>query len=437
MEEKYDNYKIELRSQEVQELLGHVPRWIIRWGTILVFLILILLFILSKVLRYPDIIHSQIQLTANVPPAELKANVDGAIKSILVSDNQLVKKDEVLAHIQSAADYDDVIWLSAALSDSFAIEQLISEEALRKRQLILGDMQSSYAAFINTLEEYQSFVDIDYYIRKLESIKGEQSKYRQYINSLNDQQNILKQEYLIVGNQYKRDSVLAVQSVLSKTELEKSEENKLKKLYELKESGAKLNQAVIQVANLEQEKLELELQLEKENKKLYSDLKSRWNELKGEISQWSKSYLIKAPFDGIVSLNKIWTENQYVEEGEIVMMVLPLNTDKIIGRILIQPSGAGKIHIKDKVIIQFDNYPYLEYGIVTGKIESMSPAPEGGLYYARVTLDSTELVTNYNNKLNFSQNMQGNAEIITESRSLFERIIAPLKSVVEIQNQYK
>lgn len=425
----------EIRSQEVQELLGHVPKWVVRWGTIVILVILVLFFVLSKTLRYPDIIHSQIQLTTNIPPAEIKANIDGTIQKILISDKQLVEKNQTLAVVQSGADYEHVVTILSFLTDSFAIEKFINIELFDKK-LNLGDIQPAFASFINTLEEYKSFIDVDFYSRKLNSLQEELSKYRNYYTNIKDQLSAIEKEYLIVEQQFKRDSGLTVQGVLSANELEKSEQVKLSKLYNLKESAAKLNQATIQITNLEQEKLDLQLQLEKENLKLFSDLKARWNELNGAIEQWKKNYLITAPFNGRVSMNKIWSENQYVKEGEIVLTVLPSETERIIGRVSVQPSGVGKIMKNNKVIIQFDNYPYLEYGVVTGKIESISLAPENGTYSAMVAIDSLELVTNYNNRLNFSQNMQGNAEIITESRTLFDRIFAPVKSAIEIQSMY-
>jgi multidrug resistance efflux pump len=426
----------EIRSQEVQELLGHVPRWVVRWGTIVILIILVLLFILSKTLRYPDIIHSQIQLTTNIPPAEIKANIDGSIKSILVTDKQAVEKSQTIAVIQSATDYNDICWLSSFLADSFAIEKYINKELFDKK-LALGEIQPSYAAFINTLEEYKNFVDVDYYTRKLNSLQEELAKYKHYLANSKEQQALINKEYLIVEQQFKRDSGLAAKGVLSSIELEKSEQARLNKLLDLKQAVSNQNQINIQITNLEQEKLDLQLQLEKENMNLFSTLKARWNELNGAIAQWKEKYIIASPFDGTVSMNKIWSENQYVKEGEIVVTVLPKETEKIVGRVSVQPSGAGKIMKNNKVIIQFDNYPYLEYGVVTGKIESVSLSPENGIYYAKVAIDSTNLITNYNNKLIFSQNMQGSAEIITESRTLFDRIFAPVKSAIEIQSMYK
>lgn len=427
--------KYELRSQEVQELLGRMPRWIVRWGTLIVFEILFLLFVIAKVLSYPDVINSQILLTADIPPAEMKAYTDGIIKKILIADHEAVEKDQLLAVIHSAANYEDVIWLSENLPVNFNVEAVLNQ-SFKVKNLKLGSIQHVYAGYVNSLEEYQGFINVDYYRKKADATQNEINKYQLYITKLTEQRAVLNEEYNLNNNKFKRDSSLTVNGVLSKKELEVSEEQRLESLYNLKEEESNLSQARIEVARLEQNLLELELQLQQQDQKIYSGLKEKFENLIGAIAQWKKDYLVISPFEGRVSMSRIWSENQYVKQGEVVLTVIPENYERIQGRVSLKPTGAGKIKEKDKVIIRFDSYPYLEYGVVTGRIKSMSLAPEGGVYYASVILDSAVLVTNYNVHLNFTQNMQGSADIITESRSLLDRIIAPLKSAVETQQMY-
>ena len=42
-----NNTTFELRSEEVQDILTKVPHWMIRWGTVLIFGIIIMLFFTS------------------------------------------------------------------------------------------------------------------------------------------------------------------------------------------------------------------------------------------------------------------------------------------------------------------------------------------------------------------------------------------------------
>ena len=54
--------KIELRSEEVQEILGTPPRWIVRWGITIILLVVIILFAGSYLFKYPDIIFANVVL---------------------------------------------------------------------------------------------------------------------------------------------------------------------------------------------------------------------------------------------------------------------------------------------------------------------------------------------------------------------------------------
>ncbi len=56
----------ELRSEEVQEILDKVPHWMIRWGNLLFFVLIIILLVLTYVIKYPDVIKTEALLTTIV-----------------------------------------------------------------------------------------------------------------------------------------------------------------------------------------------------------------------------------------------------------------------------------------------------------------------------------------------------------------------------------
>ncbi|HBB92739.1 MAG: hypothetical protein A2X22_04520 [Bacteroidetes bacterium GWF2_49_14] len=59
--------QIELRQEELREILGIVPPWIVRWGTVLIAMVILTLLIGAAWFRYPDRISSQVVLTASNP----------------------------------------------------------------------------------------------------------------------------------------------------------------------------------------------------------------------------------------------------------------------------------------------------------------------------------------------------------------------------------
>ena len=82
--------KIEIRSEEIQDILGQVPHWIVRWGTIVILFTVVVLLAGSWFFTYPDIKRAEIIVTTENPPATLVARTSGQIESLFVADSQYV-----------------------------------------------------------------------------------------------------------------------------------------------------------------------------------------------------------------------------------------------------------------------------------------------------------------------------------------------------------
>ena len=96
---KDTNDNIELRSEEVQEILGSSPYWIVRWGITLIAFIFLLLLAGSAIFKYPDMINASVTLTGTVPPAEIVSRSTGKLHKLYIKDNQHVKRGDYLADV--------------------------------------------------------------------------------------------------------------------------------------------------------------------------------------------------------------------------------------------------------------------------------------------------------------------------------------------------
>jgi HlyD family secretion protein len=81
------------------------------------------------------------------------------------------------------------------------------------------------------------------------------------------------------------------------------------------------------------------------------------------------------------------------------------------------------------VNIKLSGFPYLEYGMIRGYVKSKSLVASGDAYIIEVSLPQG-LTTLYDRQLDFSQNMQGRAEIITDKLRLLQRIINPFRYII-------
>ncbi len=85
---------IELRSEEVQEVLGAVPPWILRWGITTLFVIVVVLLLGCWFFKYPDTIQASMTLTGEMPPANIVAKTTGRIKEIYTKYQQNLENNE-------------------------------------------------------------------------------------------------------------------------------------------------------------------------------------------------------------------------------------------------------------------------------------------------------------------------------------------------------
>jgi len=429
-----ENQKIELRSEEVQDILGHVPAWIVRWGILLILITVILLIVGSWFFRYPDIIRANVIITTENPPATLVAKTNGKIQELFVQDNQNVTAGTRLAIIESAADYRDVLLLDEMTSEIRHIipnfEMLVTLDLGTDYKL--GDIQPAYASFLKTHKDYQNFIKLNYHEQKINALKSEVVKLEQHLKNLQQIRSLHKRELDLIQIQFNRDSTLLVKGAIAPAEFDKSKANLLGKQYEFEQVKIDESDTEIQIEKRKQDILELELAASEGKIKQQNSWQESFDNLTAQISLWKQKYLLEAPIDGVVSFTTYWSKNQNVREGDRVMTIIPTDQGKIIGKINLPIQGAGKVTINQQVNIKIDNFPYLEYGMVKGVVRNISLVPDNKEYTVEVDLPDG-LTTYYKKEIPFKQEMQGTAEVLTDQRRLLERIISPIRTIITQQ----
>jgi multidrug resistance efflux pump len=432
-----EEQKIELRSEDVQEILGHVPAWIIRWGILVVLITVILVIIGSWFFRYPDIKRANVIITTENPPATLIARSNGKIQELFVEDNQQVTAGTRLAIIENAADYKDVFWLNEITSE---IRDIIPNfdmlvDLNLSTDYTLGEIQQSYANFLKTHKDYQNFIELNYHAQKIAALQSEVSKLEQHLNNLRQIRALHKRELNLIQNQFNRDSLLYIQKVIPAADFDKSKSNLLGKQYEYEQTKIDESETEIQIAKLNQGILDLQLTASEERRQQQNAWQESFENLTAQISLWKQKYLLEAPIDGVVSFTAFWSKNQNVREGDRVMTIIPADQGKIVGKINLPIQGAGKVSLGQQVNIKIDNFPYLEYGMIKGVVRNISLVPDNQEYIVEVDLPEG-LTTYYKIEIPFKQEMQGTAEILTDERRLLERIVSPIRAVISKQRSH-
>lgn len=421
---------VEIRSEEVQEVLTQIPGWIIRWGITVVFLTVGMILLASWFIKYPDTISATVVLTTQRAPVGMIARSSGRL-NLFAKDYEGVKEGDSLALIENPANAEDIFYLTNKLdipqADLYQ-QEILSPDSF-KVNLNLGQLQESYGEFRNALNNYALFEQLNFYEKQVQAIQSRINNYKQLNLQLEKQNEIVSQELALAKKEYNRDSILFRQKVIAELDFEKANSSYLqtKRVFEAARSEMINNQ--ILSSQLEAQVLELGIELQEKEDNLRNKIRDTYKILESQLSAWEEQYLFEAPFDGKVAFSKYWSDNQYVKEGEEVMTVIPYSQD-VFGQVLMPVSGSGKVEVGQRVNIRFDNYPSNEYGMVTGKVESIGLLPRDNMYSIRISLPNG-LITSYEKKLEFRQEMQGSAEIVTQDMRLLARIFNQFKALMD------
>jgi HlyD family secretion protein len=416
-----------LYSEPVKEIISNPPRKIIRWGTTLIFSIFLFFILLSWLIKYPDIVSAPIEITTVNPPITLVSKITGRINKLYVTDGEKVTPGKLLAVMETAASIQEFKLLTAAIDTIENPEKLSSDSLLRFSKL--GEIQPYYASFLKALSDFNTFIRNDYYGNKINSLTVEITSLQEYINRMKVKENLMSDNQVLERKKYQRDSILFSGKVYAESDFEKSKQAYNLIRLELQQAGLDRSVKVIEVTEEKQQLLDYRIKGEEEKQKLISVLNESFLNLSAQMKIWENKYLLISPVKGIVTFTKYWSENQSVLIDQSVLNVVPENAGNYVGRINLSMVRSGKVKINMVVNIKLSSFPYLEYGMVRGIINTKSLVPSGDAYIIEVYLPQG-LKTLYGKELDFTQNMQGTAEIITEDIRLLQKIINPLRHLI-------
>jgi multidrug efflux pump subunit AcrA (membrane-fusion protein) len=416
-----------LYSDPINEIISVPPGRIIRNGTTVIFVVLLILIIMAWIIRYPDVVPAPIEITTVNPPVTLVTKVSGRINRIMVKDGDKVNSGSLLAVMETTASLDDILSLKSIIDTVRNPVQLINSTL--PELPALGDIQQYYATFLKALSDYNIFVRNDIYGSRIRSLKEELGATEKLIRETNLKEKFLNENLGLQAIQFSRDSSLFSKNVNAASVFEMSRQTFNKSRVDLQEVRISQSQASITLAEKKLLVQEYDYKRKEEKQNLISLLNEAFMNLSAQLRAWENKYLLVTPVNGTVTFTRYWSENQSVIEGEHVLNVVPDSAGKYIGRITLSMQRSGKVKTGMPVNIKLSGFPYLEFGMVHGYVRSKSLVPSSDAYIVEVELPQG-LRTLYNRQLDFTQNMQGTAEIKTDSLRLLQRIINPFRYVV-------
>ena len=420
---------IQLRSEEVQEILNFVPNWMIRWGMTLVFLIIIMLLLISWFVKYPDIIRTEISVTTVIPPEKIYARSSGQLDAILVEDNAIVKKNEIIAIIENSANYKDVVLLKSII-DTLKVNSASFYFPLENLPvLMLGDIASDFAMFENYYSSYRLNKELKPFTNEFSANEMSVSQTRQRLNILISQKQLGLKELAFKEKTLRRQEILFEKGVIS----EQAYELKQLELLQAKKNHQSMSSQISQLKEaLENSKKTLkgtQIRKTQDETRMFKNVIQSFFQLKKSIKDWEFRYILKSSINGKVSFLSLWNKNQSIKIGDNAFTIIPSKHGSFIGKIKAPTQNSGKIKLNQQVNIRLENYPANEFGMLTGSIKNISLTPNSeGFYLIDVKLPDS-LITTYDKHILFKQEMKGVGEIVTEDLRLIERFFYQIKDI--------
>ncbi|MDJ0837558.1 MAG: HlyD family efflux transporter periplasmic adaptor subunit [Acidobacteriota bacterium] len=418
-----------LDHEPVNEIIGKQPNWIIRWGITVVFISVLLMLVGTWIIKYPDVVVARISITTLNPPAGLVARTSGKLTRLFVADGEDVKQDQYLVLLENAADYDQIMRLRALMDQfqDFLIEpdQFLGNDL--EKMVRLGDLQTAYADFFDRFDDYKAHIEQDFNGQKIGATRLQIERYELVAKQLENQRELLTRELEVAQETYKKNKDLFEKKLVPESQLSILETQVLERRISLSNADSALVNNNIRIGDLRRTLMELEQQDREDRRTLAQRAQTAYKKLENQYRNWEQLFVLKAPLDGKVSMFQFWSPNQYVNMGERVLTIIP-EKDELVGRIFMPMTGSGKVVTGQKVHIKFSSYPYNEFGVVEGKVGTISQIAEKEQYLVNVDLPNG-LMTTYGKELAFKFDMAGTADIITEDLRLIERIFSQLRYV--------
>jgi HlyD family secretion protein len=409
---------IEIRSEEVQEIVSQVPGSLIRWGITVIFVIMLALLGVSWFIKYPDLLTAPIVITTTPAPVNLVARTSGRIQ-LLKQDQASCQAGEVIGVIQSNANLQAVLQLEKQITSNLPI--FLTG--------YVGELQPYLSASTQAQVNLTVFTETASFDKQIEQLTKQLATHKKLNKALLAQQQLAKQELQLALQKFKTDSILFEQKVTAALDFNASKTTWLQQQRNVRNLKTGLINNELQVDQLYQQVTNLQLQKAEQEQKLTLSVTNARQELLSQLAKWKETYLLTAPMAGHVAYLGFLENDLNVEAGKPVFSVIP-DEGKLIARAELPVQGSGRVKAGQQVNIRLANYPFEQFGLLRGTVQSVSEIPNEAKYFINIELPPT-LVTSQKRTIPFKQQLSGTTEIITEDLRLLERFFYQFKKLIQ------
>jgi len=363
-----DPQPVELHHREVTDMFGDAPDWLIHSGSYLLYGILVLFLIGSALINYPDVVRGTAVVDDLANVEWITANSSGSIDRFFVGNDSLVKRGDTIAILQNPARIKDIHTFLMLLTKVEQYYRTNNTDLIRTfhYDLVMGEMSDAYQNFTKAVRNCRIYDDHNYTSQRKSFLQKELD--------------ILEKE---------------------------PEKNQL---------------ALLKV---QQDIFELSISDKMEMEKNKEQLELAYEIMVNSLRAWDSKYLIRSHSNGRIILGELRAMNHLVNKGDTIGSILSSNKEDFVARMQLRQEQIAGVVAGDEVNIRLAQYPEYSYGILTGRVYSISFVPGNQTYVVDIKFPN-QLITTAGKEVKYELGLKGEAEIITSNRSVLSRIFHPI-----------
>ncbi|AXF85750.1 Colicin V secretion protein CvaA [Ephemeroptericola cinctiostellae] len=343
-------------------------------------------------------------LLPNLGLVRVAAPQMGTVVKREVTEGQVVKRGHVLYRISS----DRAV-------GSEVVGQLASNQSELKRQSL--EEQLNRQNSMNEISSLQSAQKI--------------SALQQQLAQINSELSIYKEQLRIANDVYKRNQALVDEGFISSAVLEDKRNNYLNQLNNQKRLMREKTSIQQQLSSAKTELEDAKLKGDNQNASITQSITD--NETQREL-------LVLAPIDGVASAIQA-DVGQVVNANTVLLSIVP--TDALLeANVYLSSRAIGFIKEGNSVLLRYQAFPYQKFGQHEGEVVSISKVAltnneliEAGILKAtepmyRVKIKpASQTIMAYGKQEALQPSMQLEADVLMDTRRLYEWLFEPLFSI--------
>ncbi len=407
-------------------LLGQHPPWLVRWGIVLFGGLIALLLAVSWFVRYPDRVSAAGTLMATNSPQELMVRTEGRLLNLFFADGDSVRQGDLLAVMQSTANYLDILALEkitdslqagmAAGNNEAAIGWHHRLESLATA-IHAGELQADLQQMMAALQTFTQYLNEGYYLRKKVMLQTDWQHLAAQRAILQQQLKLTRQDIALASDNFAASDKLASQKVIAPVEYRNEQSKWVNKQLQAPQLEAALIANEMQAHEKRKEIAQLENDIARQTE-IFVQALQQW---RSKIAAWQQQYLVVAPTSGRLVLSGFLKQGTTLQRGASIGSIVPGNAGYFLAVNLPQ-YNFGKLQVGQQALVRFNAFPFEEFGSVEGRLVAIKTLPTDSGFLGELALPKG-LQSDRGIVLTYQHGLKAQVEILTDQRRLIERML--------------